>query len=376
MEARDQARWLRRYEAENRPARPDLVALLSRTEGANRSNTPEIDRQGQSASELQSPLPFSGESTESEGIGPPARAKVNACGEDGVVLRCGCEVRALPSFCGRRDCAAGGGPVECKDKTEKRRAAAVLDRFPMDAGPIGYAVFTVPPHMREKLADPDLFARARRAAFKLLRELGAAAYAFEATHPVGDPLPCLACGSKSVRWDWGLSPLRAVCLVCGALGREAEFHPHLNFLWTRADGRKPWIDEWTLRNEWRAVLEELTGIGAGPKGVVLHLSWGEGRGKRRHLSRYVSRLFPGFHAWLGNGRWYGGKAVPKVAPKDACCEKCRCVITCSRPMPKWRAEQEAGKRLPFPKGWGDVAELVLQTMGDFDVEADESPPDG
>lgn len=267
------------------------------------------------------------------------RKEAPKCGQAVVIVTCGCGRAALPSFCGKRDCAAGGeAPRECGEKTHARRAREVARRFPVEgkkAAPLGYLVATIPPAHRPYFVDRAKFQELRRRCWALLKAEGAD-FAIEATHPVGDPAPC-TCGNKETRWDWTAAPPRGTCDVCGADLQEAEFHPHLNFLWHARGGRRPWIVEARFREAWRLALEEVSGMGC--LEVVFHNKYVLTAGELRHKARYVTRLFPGFHGWIGNVTWYGGKAVPKKEEEEECpCPKCGQLRDVTRPMEKWRAE--------------------------------------
>jgi hypothetical protein len=208
-----------------------------------------------------------------------------------------------------------------------------------DAGsPLHYFVGTVPPcrdrrrHgrgclcFRERFADAAAWSEVRRAWGKLLRKKYGAVWAFEATHPVGDP------EDPRHKAASGWNP---------AVPRAVDFHPHVNFLWY-SPGRSRWnLDLAELRRDWATVLGlapdwvqlDLTSAGEArrardwkPRVVVWH-GYGfkdprEGQRDAGKFVHYVVRPFPGFRKWTGNVRWYG-KYPRAVEPEPAApCEHC------------------------------------------------------
>jgi hypothetical protein len=93
-----------------------------------------------------------------------------------------------------------------------------------------------------------------------------------------------------------------------------DFHPHLNFLWRPRPGFRGFVDVELLRAEWGRIL--------GARGAVdVYHQYSSSEGKIRHWCRYVSRLFPGFHGWTGNVKWYGTYPRKKT-PAPGRCLRC------------------------------------------------------
>jgi len=208
--------------------------------------------------------------------------------------RCGCGISVTRNPCLAKSCTT----PDCVERASLRRASRVELR--LTDRTVCETVFTVPPALRGRFVDPKEWGRVRRAAWGILKRLGAS-YGCEASHPVGDQSPDL-------------------------------FAQHLNFLWVPSSGRGI-LDVDALRAAWGFIL--------GVPVVDVHHSFvlaGE-TAKLRHRCRYVTRPFARLAKWCGNLKWYGKPpALPdpgEVPPCPKCGEYLRCEGRCS--------EQEANE---------------------------------
>lgn len=204
-----------------------------------------------------------------------------------IVLQCACGRRIAPSTCMSLDCEA------CKPFVGKRRADSIYHRILGDQvyqrskwqrKAVLMTIFTVPPRLRNKYLSPTEWQKVRKKAWHILKAHFGALYGVEASHPAGDTNPTL-------------------------------FHPHLNFLWVQKKGWTPFVDVNILRQRWSALL--------GVQIADAYHRYTRDVGKIIHWARYVSRTFPGTHAWAGRVRWFG--KYPKAKrPQDVVCWDCGC----------------------------------------------------
>jgi hypothetical protein len=159
----------------------------------------------------------------------------------------------------------------------KRRGRAVI-----------YTVFTVPPALRERAADPKVWKSWRKKIWKYLGAVHGAVYGYERTDPAGDSEPTL-------------------------------WHPHMNFLWVQRDGFRPFLDVDALRAEWARI------IGAKTEVDIWSQYAKDGDAEYRlHLYSYMGRTWPDWVRAVPHGqRLIQLGRVEKAPPKEKPhCEEC------------------------------------------------------
>lgn len=219
------------------------------------------------------------------------KSAVSACKPNYIVQGCDCEIgltkygnkkgrNLLPSVCMSLTCTA------CEPWVGRRRKLSLFYRFVPDYNSgikdVLYTVFTIPLEIRNQFLDKKIWQKLRKKLWHLLKKKYGGRYGVECSHPVGDS--------------------------------SDEFHPHFNFLWRQRNGQKPYLDLDTLKQDFKDFLGIKTVVdvwhGYSNKYDVV-MKW----------CKYVSRVFLGYHWWIGFVRWYG--KYPKNPKYEAChCEVC------------------------------------------------------
>ena len=106
------------------------------------------------------------------------------------------------------------------------------------ARPVLYTVFTCPPALRLRAADPTWWGRVRRRIWRVLEQEVGGWYAVERTDPAGQ------CETSRVSGEY------CDCARC------STWHPHLKLLWVQRPGFRPFVDVSKLRRRWMEVLGE------------------------------------------------------------------------------------------------------------------------
>jgi len=198
------------------------------------------------------------------------RRNIIPCKPKYIVQGCGCRRIIVPHTCHRYDCEP------CAPWTSKQRAERVYSRLIYKR--VCYTVLTVPLELREKCLKPENWQKVRKLAWEILRTHFGARFGVEASHPIGD--------------------------------KTGMFAPHLNYLWVQESGASPYIDVTLLRTLWAQCLGAL-------RADVYH-QYTTDEILKRHWSKYVTRVFPGFSYWTGSIRWYGRKPKAKKRPVCLC----------------------------------------------------------
>ena len=209
------------------------------------------------------------------------------CDPKYIVLQCNCGRTIVPSSCMSLDCVA------CKDQVGKRRAQSVIRRLigqgygqkhRFNRTTVIYTVLTIPKQIRDKFySQPKEWRKVRKKVWYVLKNYFGGKYGVEATHPVGDK-------------------------------DKKTFHPHLNFLWVQRRGFRPFIDVARLRHEWEKILKV--------DQADVYSQYTTHIRRIIHWAKYVTRTFPGTHAWTGPLRWFG--RYPKVKITRECyCSECQ-----------------------------------------------------
>lgn len=215
-----------------------------------------------------------------------AFSQTSTCEGRYAKIACGCGTRAVRALCHRKSCT----DKECVEASGERRGRSIVER--LRGGTTCETVFTMPPEVRWRFADPRVMGLAAKACARALKRIAGMKFGYYAPHPIGDKNPDV-------------------------------FHPHLNFLWRPLTGRGviPAGQLEELKAWWAGYLRVPV--------VDLHHSFvqrGE-EGKLRHRARYVSRTFPAFAEWCGSGRWYG--KPPPIDPEATLpCPKCGKAFRC------------------------------------------------
>ena len=212
---------------------------------------------------------------------------------------CECGKTVHRTGCRKTDCP------ECADEITARRSIRAFKRFEKGrkGRPVLYTVFTVPPVIRERFSDRNVWSKVVKLVVRNLKNLYGFEYGLVQSHPISEDHP-------------------------------DTFHPHLNVLWIQKPGHKAFFEESQLvmmREIWASILDY-------DKEVVVHHEYTQRRklNKRtgelikeavqiKHLCNYVTRTFPGYASWMGSIRWYGGKAVPKLKDEIHTCKTCGAV---------------------------------------------------
>lgn len=211
---------------------------------------------------------------------PPSKCKLKY-----IVIECACGRRVVPSVCMSLDCDT------CRPHVGRRRANSVLKRLMGSTlyqrrrnhyKTVIYSIFTVPMELREGFLEANEWQKARKKAWRILKEHFGARFGLEATHPRGDSSTTL-------------------------------FHPHLNFLWVQEEGWRPFLDVELLRELWAEAL--------GVPTVDVFTKYSNSLYKIIDWADYVTRSFPGNHKWTGPMRWYG--KYPRIKEIVECrCNEC------------------------------------------------------
>lgn len=231
---------------------------------------------------------------------------------------CHCSKRVKRRGCCRQscpDCGAVKGPLRI------RRKVAIRKRFEKarNGRPLLYTIFTVPPELRHKAADPAVWRRWRKAIWAVLRRKFGGEFACERTDPAGK---CKRANESGER---------CACAKC------SRWHPHLNFLWVqRPTGSfRPFIAKDRL-----AYLGRAWGriIGA-TRTVNIRHAYCEpdrdkaGAARAAHWYSYMARVWADWAKAVPghvNVRWLGKFPRKIDAPKAAYCDKCGHDFVCWR----------------------------------------------
>jgi len=260
------------------------------------------------------------------------RQSTHGCTPQYFQVVCGCGFRALVRGCMKYDCP------QCGNHIGRRRAKRAKERLDKGRGnrQILYTVFTIPPELRLKFKDKKEWRKACRLAWSILRDGFAGEFGVESTHPHGDPLD--PDNTLAAEGDGGI------------------FHPHMNFLWVRAEGKRGYFTPVELRwlkKLWIEGLAKLTG--ARPPVVNVWHHYYKTKVELSERIRYVMRTFPGFSEWVGSIRWYGKYPRSKKEDKsDGTCPHCHqtplwiCSMTRTEYLEFRRDHEELDEDLPPP----------------------------
>ena len=206
------------------------------------------------------------------------KTRITACTPKYIVQSCSCGRTLTPSTCMALSCK------NCAPWTGKRRAFSIFNRLRAAENTrqsnIIYTVLTVPEILRARFADPKKWTLLRKRAWHILKNRFGAKFGVECSHPIGS--------------------------------RNENFHPHLNFLWVQSKGYDPYISVVSLRSAWAKILKT--------ESVEVHTQYTQSPKRIMHWSKYVSRVFPGYHYWTGSIRWFG------KYPKSEKYEPCTCGV--------------------------------------------------
>ncbi len=203
------------------------------------------------------------------------------------VRGCGCGVKVVADFCDNLECS------RCETRNRQRRKLGVKDRF--EAGLAGralnYTVFTVPEHLRSPAADPKVWHKWLE---RLIRYM-----------------------KKHLAFDFG-------CERSDPAGEDGEkWHPHVNLLWVRRRGFRPFIqpsDLAALKEKWASIIGQDAG-----KPVDVWTEFKTTAEQQEHAYSYIARAWPRWAdkcKYLLRVKWFG---KPPKTPKrdlDTHCHEC------------------------------------------------------
>ena len=242
----------------------------------------------------------------------PGPETAENCGAPFRAVRgCGCRMEVIRDHCDRKTCEHN----YCCDKNRARRARDIEDR--MEAGrrqrALIYTVLTVPPRLRGKAVKKDFWKKAIGRLAAYLRKYLDMEYACERSDPAGE---------DRVKW-----------------------HPHVNLLWVRRDGKgyiSPEALE-ALKTRWKRILGEHP---ENPVSVWTAFAKDADKKRRRHWYSYMGRTWP---EWEGNFKyhcrikWLGKPAKKPVREKEHTCPKCGLEVAIMRTGTQEAAAQLAAR---------------------------------
>jgi hypothetical protein len=251
-----------------------------------------------------------------------------------AVRACGCATAAVRDHCDDKACEHN----YCADRNRSRRGSDVEDR--MEASRRGraliYTVFTVPPCRREAAAERvQLRPRRKKDGTVEPREewrwklwLGELIeymkaelnldYAVERSDPAG--------GEAPRRW-----------------------HPHLNVLWVRKDGRGYLSPEdlGLLKARWKEIIGQAAD---GPISIWTAFALENAVARRRHWYSYMGRTWPAweekfpYHCRI---KWFGKPAKAPEREHDPCCAECGLEVAVVRTGSEAAAAELAARGYAF-----------------------------
>ncbi len=147
---------------------------------------------------------------------------------------CKARVRAFKAGCHNGSCWG------CEDDLRTRAARAIEERFipHLKGRAVCYTIATTPEHVRGRMAEPGVWADCRARFLKKLQENLGMVWAVERTDPAGK------CA------DAEISGVYCDCSHC------RKWHPHLNILWVRANGRGKLTETelWLMKTWWAEII--------------------------------------------------------------------------------------------------------------------------
>lgn len=263
------------------------------------------------------------------------------------VRGCMCGNSRLRSHCNNKKCTDPG----CMEHLRMRGALSIRDRIA--AGLMGrcliYLVLTVTPRRRAAAADPKTWRNWTRTLIRWMKKNLDFAWGVERTDPASKCETANAAGDATCD-----------CSKC------RRWHPHINLLWVRNDGRgflQP--DQLAaLKAKWRSI------IGEHPENeVVIHTEYARGEDESRiwHLCRYMARAWPRWNEQFKTAlrvKWLGSYPTkPKRELKPETCEKCACevvTVTCDSEVQAEEVAQYTYQQLLDFKEWR-VFEMVRRS---------------
>lgn len=217
------------------------------------------------------------------------RGEVINCPERWIIITCSCRPHLVRSGCMNRNCE------RCFDRVKARAGARAENRLTHNRGwfdPILKTIFTVPPHLYEKMSNRKVWRSTLRKVVAMLKADFGFKFGIEASHPTGEALDV--------------------------------FKPHANFLWRQKPGFRASLNLTKLREKWRDILGlHKDAKLANPHHEFIIPNSEEAKNKLAHACAYTLRPFPGWSHWTGSVRWYGSypRGI-KQKQTDAPCLTC------------------------------------------------------
>ena len=204
------------------------------------------------------------------------------------VKACGCGARVVRDHCDNLDCSH----PYCEDVNRGRRARDIYQRLEQarNGRPVIYTVLTVPPSRRQDAAVDKTWRRWIRQLVSYMKKHLQLQYAVERSDPAGED--------------------------------GETWHPHVNLLWIRLDG-KGFLDPDVLdalKARWKKILK----MRADDVSNV-YTQFSSHDAKLRHWASYLGRCWPRWvegHKYLLRVKWFGRPPKVEDAGGEHLCKLC------------------------------------------------------